>query len=36
MVKGNIGPVHFPVPDFGRFSAAAVRALSLPAFQAVG
>lgn len=32
MVEGNIGAV----PDFGRFPAAAVAALSRPAFQAVG
>lgn len=36
MVEGNIGAVRFPMPDFGRFPAAAVAALSRPAFQAVG
>lgn len=36
MVEGNIGAVRFPMPDFGRFSAAEVAALPRPAFQAVG
>ncbi|CAH0134232.1 hypothetical protein SRABI05_01266 [Agrobacterium fabrum] len=36
MVEGNIGAVRFPMPDFGRVSAAEVVALPRPAFQAVG
>lgn len=36
MVEGNIRAVRFPMPDFGRFSAAEIVALPRPTFQAVG